>query len=544
MTAFAVLVIVPMGLRLGASPARSGRHALPWRTAVFLQPIGAIALLVSLAQGPGWIAGWLALPWLATCVAASLFGVWRFLPRPAQVAEEICLDAALLCLPVGAAWLVAERFGWAPFGFGGTVARLTAIHFHYAGFALLTFAAMTGRALPPSDCAVFRICAGCLLTGIPLVAAGIVQSRHGISTLSLAATALLTVGVWLLGFLACTRVAGRQRGPVRVLLALASVAGAVAMGLALLYAIGGKFGLPAIAMPMMWQTHGLLQAFGFCFGGLFAWRLATPPGKLPPPGVPFSRLSSGGIIGPDYFARSGALDESGKQAGGIVDSLDEFRRSDFDPREVAPTIRAFYERTNAHELFVRPDWKPGFRWIGRRLHALGARLGQMRFPIAAESEADLIQSRIVPVRDGVDGRCNVRGWVRTYAQTGQAMYVAAYATHRVGAETFMNIAFPMPLGNLTSILRLRAEGSSLVLTTLQSASAPGDQGVFFANALCPVRLPIDETIHVWPAEHAPHEVCKGLEGVVSVIARHEMWFCGMAFLTLEYAIQPPARGAD
>ena len=54
--------------------------------------------------------------------------------------------------------------------------------------------------------------------------------------------------------------------------------------------------------------------------------------------------------------------------------------------------------------------------------------------------------------DARDGRTNVRAWVRWYADTGEAIYAAAYATHALGSQVYMNIAFPLPLGNLTSIL--------------------------------------------------------------------------------------------
>ena len=534
--AFAALIVVPMGLRLAATPTRAGVHALPWRVIVLLQPLAAIALLISLATSPGRVAGWCSLPWLMVGLCAALFGLWRFLPRPQQRLDEVCLDAALWCLPVGGAWLVAERFGWAPFGFGGTIARLTAIHFHFAGFALLVFAAMTGRSLSRTTSA-FRVCAACLLSGIPLVALGIVQSRHGISIVSLAATLVLSTGVWLLAFQTITRVAGIHPRWVGALLGLASVAATVAMALASLYSLGGKFGLPLIDMAGMWKTHGLLQAVGFCFAGLLAWLCAHPASRLPAPGIPFSQLTSGGFTGPDFFTRTGALDETRSHPTGIVDALDDYRRPDFETRDVAQAVRAFYENTSAHGLLVCPEWQSGFAWLGRMMSGIGARLGQMRFPLTADTKADLIQSQIVAVRDLVDGRTNVRGWIRTY-ESGHAMYVAAYSTHRLHTETFMNIAFPLPGGNVTSILRLRALGAGVELTTLHDARLGGDQGVFFANGFCPVRLPIDETISVWPASAAPPELARGFPRDMTVLARHDMWFLGIKFLVLKYGIWP------
>jgi hypothetical protein len=171
---------------------------------------------------------------------------------------------------------------------------------------------------------------------------------------------------------------------------------------------------------------------------------------------------------------------------------------------------------------------------------MAAIVGQMNFPLPDEKELS-ISSRILPIRDEIDGRKNVRAWIRTYSGSGSAVYVAAYANHSARGETYMNIAFPLPGGNLSSILRMESlDASGVLLTTFPSVNETGDQGVYFANRLVPVRLPFNETIRVWAAGAPGYVVPKGLTTPekASVIARHEVWLFGIKFLILDYCIFP------
>src|SRR5205807_3247588 len=292
---------------------------------------------------------------------------------------------------------------------------------------------------------------------------------------------------------------------------------------------------------MMSWSHGLLQAFGFATCGLIALAIEAPPLSLHAPGIPFSRLAAHTFVGRDFFSRSRLLSAQKPESTGIVDSMETFRREDFDPSLLPLAVRDFYEDTSKYRLLVMPRWQKGFRVIGLILRKIGGLVGQMRFPVVGEKLHDEIASRIVRLDDRADGRLNVRGWIRNYDTTAHEMYVAAYATHSLGACTFMNIAFPFPAGNLTSILHLMWLGANpadgLLLTTLKvDSSGEGDQGVYFANRLCPLRLPINETISVWSAEQAPHELKKHFPDDPTAFGRHDIWIFGIRFLSLDYAI--------
>lgn len=535
------LVVVPLALGLLRVEDRSGGTSVLWRAAALLQPAAALAVLASFALPAGGVAAALALPWLALAGVLALWGVARFLPRTLGPAEELVADAGLLFLPVGAAWLVASRAGLAPLGFGESVVLLTAVHFHAAAFALPALVSLLGRALRPTGAArrAYAAVALGVVAGPPLLAVGITISP----ALELAAAVILAAGAVGYAALALARLVPRWRAPLaaRALLAASAAALLVSMGAAVLYAVGEATGEPLVALGAMVRVHGAVNAYAVLLPGLLAFALAPPPSRGPRPGMPASRLASRGRTGPDFFDRIGAV--APRPAAGLVDDLREHARPGFDPARVHPAVRAFYERTQDHALVVVPAWRRGFRGLGRVYRRYARRAGQMALPLDAGGDGLLVRSRVVALRDEADGRVDVRAWVRTYAATGDPVYVAAYATHREAGQAYMNIAFPFPGWNLTSVLlmdALGAEGAGIVLTTRATGSTSGDQGVYLVRGRLRVRLPMDETIRVWPAgaAGAPFTRLPGGAREATVVARHEIWLLGRLVLTLDYHIFP------
>jgi hypothetical protein len=188
-------------------------------------------------------------------------------------------------------------------------------------------------------------------------------------------------------------------------------------------------------------------------------------------------------------------------------------------------------------LVVVPKWSALFALPARIIAFFARAVGQLALPI--EPETRPIAGRLVALDPEVDGRASPRGWVRTYAD-GRAMYVAAYARHRHRGVSYMNIAMPVPFGNLSSVLRMdpvRIDGEeelAVVLSSKKPKHKPSDAGIWFVSRIFgAVRMPLDEAISVRPATRDS----KDLPGA-TLEARHEMWFLGMRYLTLEYSIRP------
>lgn len=497
----APFVVVLLGLRSIDASDRTGRIHPLYKFLQRVQLVCAASAAVSFLFPKGVLAALLAVPWLAFGLACATFGLIRFLPRGFRYSEEVAPDIGLMFLPVGCIWLVLSRLGARPLGFGDDIVLLTAIHFHYAGFAASVFAGMAGRL---TNC-VLPITG--LLIGTPLLAMGITFSP----LLEVFATILLATSILALALLTLTR----TKNPFLLIACLSTIG---AMALACAYALGNFTNNPRLTIARMAETHGMANAFGFALCGLLGWSFSRPRSKRPAAGVPFSALSGRGYVGSDFFERAGIAVDSATAPTGLVDDLSIFEEG----ASVDAEIRRFYERTNEFHLSVQPNWQPGFHVGSRVFRWFAARAGQLCLPLAGEGETS-IESRIFALDDKADGRDGVRAWIRTNADSGLPVYVAAYSAHIDRGVAYMNIAFPLPFGNLASILRLKSTANGgVILTTLPSAG-DGDQGVYFANSILPIRLPLNETIEVWR---------KG-EGLA---AEHRLWLFGIHYLSLEYTV--------
>ena len=259
--------------------------------------------------------------------------------------------------------------------------------------------------------------------------------------------------------------------------------------------------------------------------------------------VPFSQLYGGLRIGHDFLHKVGAIDTEAAVPTGLTDNFDDFKWSGFDPDIIKPAIKLFYEQTINYRVLVKPRWQPGFRFGGRVFRWLSRRIQQMGLPVDDANDWEMV-SKIEKVNDCRDGRSNVRSWVRTYRSTGETVYVALYATHCREGIPYMNISFPLPAGNLTSILRVDphpTDTGGLVLSTLPRKDGYSDEGIYFANRLRPFRLPFNETITVWQNDIEQENLFSGPVTIdiehTAIYARHDIWVFGIHFLAMDYRIE-------
>jgi hypothetical protein len=273
----AAMVITPLALPLAAPPERAPYARAAHRAAVVAQPFAAALLVVAFYQPTGPTAALLAAAWLLPTGLAALTGLLRLMARGDAQVDELCIDAGLIYVPVGAVWLLFNRLGLNPLGFGDTIVLLTAVHFHYAGFAAPILAGLLGRQIAivrPAAWPLFRLVAAGVIAGIALVAAGITLAR---STPLVEVAAALLFAASLLGLAALalsiglSAIAGRL---ARALLAISAASLVVTMLFAASYAVGQFLGRPIVGIPRMVQVHGWLNAFGFALCGLVAWTLS------------------------------------------------------------------------------------------------------------------------------------------------------------------------------------------------------------------------------------------------------------------------------
>src|SRR3712207_1009538 len=135
--ALAVLVIVPLGLGLH----RDARPPLP-TVAMVTGALSAAAILME----QGALTGLLVVPSIAMEVAFAGWALWSWWRRRGSLLE-LSWVAVAGYLAVGGVWLALDRFAIEPVGIRAPFVALTAIHFHYAGFAGGLIATLLHRAV-------------------------------------------------------------------------------------------------------------------------------------------------------------------------------------------------------------------------------------------------------------------------------------------------------------------------------------------------------------------------------------------------------------
>jgi hypothetical protein len=329
--------------------------------------------------------------------------------------------------------------------------------------------------------------------------------------------------------------------------------------------------------------------------------------------VPLSPLAAGWRVGADYPERKGIVADG--EVAGEMDDLSDYAGPGFDPEAVHPAVRDFYERTADYDLAYAVRWHRPFR-LGAALAGLAtSRIEQLNLPSPGESGSGArpesgesarqesptrdLRSRFARVDPAADPRPGARAWVRTRAD-GTAVFVAIYAHHERDGRRYVNIAVPLPGGNLSTVLRPEnldsggdgdGEGGGIELTTLGGPSdgdaADGDRsddsndggdrsddsndggdrsddsndggdgddsndggdgdandggddaGLYLVTPLGAVALPLDQRFRVRPADRAESGALADPDGdEAGIVATHEMWAFGWQFLTIRYAGRP------
>jgi hypothetical protein len=160
---------------------------------------------------------------------------------------------------------------------------------------------------------------------------------------------------------------------------------------------------------------------------------------------------------------------------GIVASLDDLAGDDFDPAAVDPLVREFYEHTTRFRLDITPEWRLWVRPGYLLYRTFVARpLGQANVPMNQRETLRGVQSRIDTITpDGTD-LVGVRGWIRSYADTDEPIYVGIYTTYRHDGRGYVSVGFPVPQGSFTATLIPQPRpGGGLVLTSRSDLPHPG-----------------------------------------------------------------------
>jgi hypothetical protein len=268
------LVVVPLGLELCVRLIPADVSGRLIRISKGVQLPAALCAMASFWFQPGVAAMIFVLPWFGFGCFAGLWGLTKFIRGEFKSLKTVCMIASFLYLAVGCAWLIASRVGVHPMGFQEPIVLLTAVHFHFAGFAAPLLALAAKSSLEKGSAAVqrvFNVVTAGVLAGPGLLAAGFVIGPH----LKLVAALLVAcseIGLSLF-FLAGVR-AIRPR-LAQALILISAVCVLFAMVLAGVWAIG-EFPLqPFVHLDEMAKLHGIANSLGFILCGLAGWTISA-----------------------------------------------------------------------------------------------------------------------------------------------------------------------------------------------------------------------------------------------------------------------------
>ena len=372
---------------------------------------------------------------------------------------------------------------------------MTAIHFHYSAFLVPIFAGMLGRYAKLRNVTirfyhyiVFGVLSGPMLVAIGITVGGMLEFiLVGLYVCILYLLAFVTIFVlWK----------GERIRLGQVLGILSSFFLLMTMSLSLLYSAGLAFGFTLLTIPNMVTFHGSGNAFGYGLLGCISWLLLRPQAVYNHYHFPVSRLRGTKKIGPGYVERHALLDAK-KQTAGLVDAFSAYQRPSFQPEHVHPLIREFYEQTSHFYLTAETNWHKPFSFASF-YYAVTKRIGQLHLePARAAVRKQVMSGEIIPLKDKLDGRQQVRAWVRKDAETDEPIFTALYSDHVYNGERWMNIGLPLPYSVMTGVLRIENDQrDGLLLTSEQRRSGYGDEGIYLTILDWTFRLPISERFYL------------------------------------------------
>jgi hypothetical protein len=248
--------------------------------------------------------------------------------------------------------------------------------------------------------------------------------------------------------------------------------------------------------------------------------------------VPFEARSR--YVGADYVeqlakVRGGTFRRNPPDVG-ILASLDSLDGPSFDSGLVHPLIREFYEHTSRFKLSITPEWrnwmKPGYEVFKRMV---AEPLGQAAIPSNIEEAQRGMVSTIDTIDLDDDEEIDIRGWIRTFADSGKPIYVGIYTSFRHDDRGYVSVGFPIPNANFTATLEPRNAGEDdLLLTSRSELAFPGHYLSSVdseRDALTVLKLlSFQEQIHVYVVDG-------------ELKTDHSFYLAGQRFLNLRYEIE-------
>ena len=287
---------------------------------------------------------------------------------------------------------------------------------------------------------------------------------------------------------------------------------------------------PALAGAVTALVYRLIAAYAYRKRPLVRIMAEAVPAEELLYVVPFEARSK--YVGADYVeqlakVRGGTFARNPPDVG-ILASLDALDGPAFDASQVHPLIREFYEHTSRFKLSIVPEWRTWMKPVYALFKQVVAEpLGQATIPSnIEEAQRGMVSTIDTITLDGSEA-IDIRGWIRTYADSGKPIYVGIYTSFRHEDRGYVSVGFPIPSSNFTATLEPHnVDGDGLLLTSKLELPFPGHylSAVEDGHLTVLKLLAFNEQIHV--------HVDDG-----ELRTEHSFSLAGQRFLTLHYVIE-------
>jgi hypothetical protein len=229
--------------------------------------------------------------------------------------------------------------------------------------------------------------------------------------------------------------------------------------------------------------------------------------------------------------REGLAIERAASDGGLIPDFGALRSEGFDPSQVHPAIREFYEHTAAFAMDVwSRTYFPASVALWLLVTTISRQVDQLNFPLSPLDTAYGMTSEIILLRRR-DGSVRYTGWFRTLAHQQRAIYTGFYMTEPVPGEAgpCVKVVFPMPNGNATVILRASNEDGALILDS--SGGRFGGAGFYRVQGRGSKRL------RIWRIATLRERFRVYVDDAGVLRCDHSIRFLGLPVLALHYKLR-------
>lgn len=224
---------------------------------------------------------------------------------------------------------------------------------------------------------------------------------------------------------------------------------------------------------------------------------------------------------------------------GLLETFDDLQLTAEERNLLKPQVVDFYEKTSNYNFEIWSEWCGFFKPFGWLLSVIfSKRLQQLNLPLNSLHSAKGIKSTIIKLVDRATAKPKWTIWYRILKSTNNVIYSGVYTTCEIPnfKGKFLKVAFPLPNGNATVIMRreILSDGS---LKLCSDGRKFGDNGFYFTvtNHKGKYWARFVKSMHEWITVYVDEEDV--------LRADHNLKFYGLPFLNLHYKMLKKQHGS-